>query len=191
MFPCLINLPPTNLEWSASFLWSLLALCIGAGLQTNNEQTMVTNSKHRPYTTGHCSKNSPSWQWSPLVNQLGCTYYHLLRWLICPLSSVVSDFPSGSWMLKQPTSSYWGLELPYSSKTTQFLIYEAWGYSGNSFPKSLVSLWSIYFSQLVKLATKARDLVKIKLPIYLLSFIAIFSLLAIGLHSTHPLESSA
>lgn len=46
----------------------------------------------------------------------------------------------------------------------------------------------MYFSQLVELATKARDLVKI--PNYLLSFIAILNLIAISLHITHPLKPS-
>lgn len=46
-------------------------------------------------------------------------------------------------------------------------------------------------SHLGVLATKARDLVKTKyanLDFHLFSFIAIFSLLAMGLHSTHPLN---
>ena len=35
-FPCLLTLPPTNLEWSAAFFFShSLPPCMGAGLQSN------------------------------------------------------------------------------------------------------------------------------------------------------------
>lgn len=78
-FPCSLNLPATNLEWSASFLQSLLALCARGPVCKSTVQTMVTNSNHSPYTTGQSSKNCLLREWSLLVNQSGCTYYHYLR----------------------------------------------------------------------------------------------------------------
>ena len=108
-----------------------------------------------------------SWWWCTTISED----------LTCPLSSMASIFLLAAVVLVARFLLL-RLRITLEVKRIQDFVYQAWGYPGNSAPKSSISFWSIYFSQLIELATKARDLVKI--PNYLLSFIAILSLIAIG-----------
>lgn len=117
-----------------------------------------------------------SWQWSSLV--------------IITISEDLS-YPLPSMALYIPSSSCTALAVAFEIQEYRPLFTWLEVNPGNSFPKSLISFWSIYFRQLVKLANKARDLVRIQymnLDCQLSNFLAIFSLKATGLHKTHPLN---